>query len=195
MNEVRNIKSFSTVEQLPRLTEFGYQLTYMPKEAKELIQYCYSKLKTLTPQFEPLDGYSGIRAQLLSLGNFPKEANRVLELLQPIHEEWCGQYLEPSMIWGIRSYLPGSTLPIHVDHLSSHHVASTILVDKEVDEDWEFNFQTHGGEKITITQNPYGMLMYESAKCKHARLSPLKGRYYRNFYVHYKLRDWKYIGK
>lgn len=192
MSKVRDIKSFSTIKQLPRLTQLGYQLIMMPTEAKELIEYCYSKLKNTNPQLEPLNNQSGVKAELLSLDPFHKESQRVMELLQPMHEEWCGQYLEPSIIWGIRSYLPDSTLPIHTDHLSSHHVASTILVDQDVDEDWELNFQTHQGDIITITQNPYGMVMYESAKCKHARLSPLKGRYYRNFYVHYKLRDYKY---
>tara|TARA_B110000503_G_scaffold34546_1_gene56279 strand:+ start:1023 stop:1607 length:585 start_codon:yes stop_codon:yes gene_type:complete len=192
MGKIRDIKSFSTVEQLPRLTQLGYQLIMIPNEAKELVDYCYSKLVNAIPQSEPLNNHSGVRAELLPLDNFPKESKRILELLQPMHEEWCGQFLEPSIIWGIRSYLPGSTLPIHTDHLSSHHIASTILVDAEQEEEWELNFQKHDGEVVSITQNPGGMVMYEAAKCRHARLSPFKGKYYRNFYVHYRLKDWKY---
>ena len=33
------------------------------------------------------------------------------------------------------------------------------------------------------------MILYESALCEHARKEPFGGKYFRNFYIHYKLND------
>ena len=109
-----------------------------------------------------------------------------------MHEEWCNQPLEPVMIWGVRSYLEGSVLPIHTDNLQTHHIASTILIDSDEDEEWEFQIQGHDFNVIDICQKKGGMVMYESGKCKHARRNPFKGRFYRNLYVHYKLKNFEY---
>ena len=38
------------------------------------------------------------------------------------------------------------------------------------------------------------MILYESAVCEHGRKEVFGGTHFRNFYVHYKLKDWKYVG-
>ena len=183
------MKEFSSIKELPRLTKTGWELKMVPPKVFNIVEDIWDKLQLDTPQDEGIDI---IKSKLFPLTNFPKESQKILDLLKPIYEEWCGQYLIPYMIYGVREYKNGSTLPIHTDPLSSYHISGTIQLDK--DEIWGLNFQDHSGEVLEITQKYGGMLMYESAKCKHARLSPFKGNYFRNLYVHYKLRDWEYTG-
>ena len=40
--------------------------------------------------------------------------------------------IEPSYIYGIRSYQKGSRLEEHVDRLETHHISSIIIVDKDL---------------------------------------------------------------
>ena len=183
------VKQFKNIKELPRLTQYGWQLQMPPKEVMDIINNCWGQLKKIKPKEEGLDY---IKTNFYPLNLFPNHSKQILNLLKPIHEEWCGQYLTPYMIYGVREYKKGATLPIHTDHLLTHHVSSIIQLEKE--RNWALDFQTHQGEVLTINQNYGGMLMYESAKCKHARTTPFKGSYFRNFYVHYKLRDWEYVG-
>jgi len=43
---------------------------------------------------------------------------QILDLLLPLHEEWVGQRLEPTAVYGIRVYQTNSTMIDHLDVLS-----------------------------------------------------------------------------
>jgi len=190
---VGNIKYFNNIKDLPRLTEVGWAMVKCPDDILSIINRCYKQLVEKQPRFDVVHSKAGIKAQLFDINqHFSKEGKEILEGLKPIHEEWCNQPLESSMIWGVRSYLEGSVLPIHTDNLQTHHVASTIMIDSDQDEDWALQVQGHDFNVVDIYQKKGGMVMYESGKCKHARREPFKGRFYRNLYVHYKLKNFKY---
>ena len=59
--------------------------------------------------------------------------------------------------------------------------------------------QNNLNEYLVLLQNVIGtkagdIILYESAKCEHGREETFGGTYFRNFYVHYKLKDWTYAG-
>jgi hypothetical protein len=69
-----------------------------------------------------------------------------------------------------------------------------IIVDKKVDKDWPLDIQDHEGNWHQIYTEPGDMILYESATNLHGRTEPFEGEYYRNFFLHYTLADYKFIG-
>ena len=97
----------------------------------------------------------------------------------------------------------GATLTSHVDRIATHHISSIIIVDKDLAcgcsnkpeaEDWPLDIQGHDGEWYKVYAQPGDMILYESAVCEHGRNEVFGGTHFRNFYVHYKLKDWEYVG-
>ena len=126
------------------------------------------------------------------MDNCPRIKEIIHSELQPIHEEFSGENIEPTFIYGIRSYKRGAILEPHRDRIATHHISSIIIVDKQVDRDWPLDIQDHQGRWHKIYAEVGDMILYESAVCEHGRKEPLEGEYFRNFFVHYKLKDYTY---
>lgn len=199
-------KTFSSVEDFPKFTENGFTLKKCPQDLWNIINDTYGLLKEKTRE-ENFEGKENIivggGSELLSFDSIPSIRTLIHKELLPIHEEWSGANLEPSFVYGIRSYLKNATLTPHVDRIATHHISSIIIVDKDLAcgcsnkphaDDWPLDIQGHDGDWYKVYAQPGDMILYESAKCEHGRVEPFGGTYFRNFYVHYKLSDWKYVG-
>lgn len=201
-------KVFTSREDFPKFTEKGFMVVKVPPTEWGIINDAYQILKD-NPKDETFSGVKSIiptqneeyGSQLMSLDNLPTLKNLLHKSLQPLHEEWSGQSLDPSAIYGIRSYKKGSSLINHSDRLETHHISSIIIVDKNLDcgctrkkepEDWPLHIQSHDGEWHKIYAEPGDMILYESISCLHGRPDIFKGKFFRNFYIHYKLKDWTY---
>lgn len=109
--------------------------------------------------------------------------------LQPILEEWSGirwtsfyysiqqplsmhlfHRLKPSLIYGIRRYLKGASLALHVDRLSTHVVSAILQIDQNVDQEWPLMIVDLDNKSRKINMKPGDMLLYESAKLPHGRM-------------------------
>lgn len=179
------MKTFTSHLDLPAFSPDGYYFRLVPDKVWGLIQDIYSLIKLKPPVIE-----EGFNAVLYPLSDINYLNGLIMEELKPIHEEWCGEELVPNNIHGVRSYMKGAILPIHRDHIQTHHISCIIMLEK--DQEWRLEVEDHKKEILEIDLNPKGMLMYESAKCRHARTTPFTGNYYNNFYVHYSLKNWKY---
>ena len=180
------MKTFTSYTDLPSFSPDGYYFRLVPDKVWGYIQDVYSLLKLK----EPIEDI-GFDAVLYPLSDVHYLSNLIMDELKPIHEEWCGEELIPQNIYGVRSYRKGSKLPIHRDHIKTHHISCIIMLEK--DEEWRLELESHSRDIVRIDLNPGGMLMYESAKCRHARTIPFTGSYYNNFYVHYTLKNYEYI--
>mmetsp|Transcript_4822 Transcript_4822/g.7426 ORF Transcript_4822/g.7426 Transcript_4822/m.7426 type:complete len:477 (-) Transcript_4822:58-1488(-) len=99
-------------------------------------------------------------------------------------EEWTGQRLTQTSLYGVRVYSEGSVLATHVDRLPL--VTSCIInVDQDVDEPWPIEVYAHDGKAYNVTMEPGDMVLYESHSVLHGRPFPLKGRYYANVFIHF----------
>lgn len=99
-------------------------------------------------------------------------------------EEWTGQKLKASSLYGIRVYKEGHFLAPHVDRLPL--VSSAIInVAQDLDEDWPIEVIGHDGKAHNVTMEPGDMVLYESHSVVHGRPFALKGRYYANIFVHF----------
>jgi len=197
-------KTFTSAEDFPIFTKNGFELTTCPPEVWGILQDSYKLLehKITNEEFEGKENIIvGGGSEMLSFDAIPSIRSYIHKQLHGLHEEWSGESLDPSFIYGIRSYLKNATLSTHVDRIATHHISSIIIVDKNLtcgcqhkpeSEDWPLDIQGHDGEWYKIYAKPGDMILYESAKCEHGRLEPFGGTYFRNFYVHYKLKDWTY---
>ena len=94
--------------------------------------------------------------------------------VQAILEEWTGQKLKQTSLYGIRVYKEGSVLASHVDRLPL--VTSAIInVDQDVDEPWPVEVYDHDGNAHNVTMEPGDIVLYESHTVVHGRPAPLKG--------------------
>ena len=81
-------------------------------------------------------------------------------------QEWFGEELSPTSLYGIRVYTEGAILLPHVDRLPL--VASAMLsVAQDVEEDWPTEVYDHNGRAHNVTLAPGDMLLFESHSILH----------------------------
>ena len=99
-------------------------------------------------------------------------------------EDWTGEDLSPTSIYGIRVYKEGAVLLPHVDRLPL--VASAMVnIAADVDEPWPVEIYDHDGTAHNVTLEPGEMLLFESHSAIHGRPFPLKGRFYAMLFIHF----------
>jgi prolyl 4-hydroxylase len=109
---------------------------------------------------------------------------KIWDAARDILEEWTGQELAYSSIYGIRVYKEGAILAPHVDRLPL--VSSAIInVAQDVDQPWPLEVIGHDGKATNVTMEPGDMVLYESHSIIHGRPFPLKGRFMANLFVHF----------
>jgi len=120
-------------------------------------------------------------------GGGPVLKQKIWNLAQSTIEEWTGQSLTGTSLYGVRVYKEGAVLSPHVDRLPL--VSSAIVnVAQDVDEDWPIEVIGHDGRAHNITMEPGDMVLYESHSVIHGRPYPLKGRFYANVFIHFEPR-------
>ena len=187
------MKVFTSYHDLPQFTPNGYTIDTIPNKIWNYIQEIYYLVKLQQPTNDGMFNDVGeINANKYKLENIPYLRGFLLDQLKPLHEEWCGEELIPCHMYGVRSYNKGATLLIHRDRIETHHISS--IINLEWDEDWAIEIEGHDKQVKGITTNSKEIILYESAKCRHARTIPFKGTYYNNLYLHYTLKNWEYRG-
>jgi len=117
-------------------------------------------------------------------GAGPALKQRLWDAARDSLEEWTGQKLKESSLYGIRVYEKDSILSTHVDRMPL--ISSCIInVDQDVDEDWPIEVIGHDGKAHNITMEPGDMVLYESHSILHGRPFALKGRHYANVFIHF----------
>ena len=188
-------------KEIPKFTELGFALQKCPDETWNIINDSYQLLKdrAINEEFAGKeDIIKGGETEILSFDALPSIRTLIHNQLLPVHQQWINNAdIEPSFIYGIRSYKKGATLEKHYDRVETHHISSIIIVDKDLacgcknkpeSDDWPLDIQGHDGEWYKVYAQPGDMILYESAICEHGREEPFGGTFFRNFYVHYKIK-------
>jgi hypothetical protein len=190
----------NNISELPKLSPLGFKVCKVPPKTWKLIQETYLLLKS----FKVEENWEGIetfihnkegknnKLEMFNMDVCPRIKEIIQSELHHIHDCFIDykEELEPIWIYGIRSYPRDSILEMHTDRPTTHHISSIVIVDKKVDKDWPLQIYDHDGNIHTIYTEPGDMILYESAICKHGRIEPLEGEYYRNFFAHYKLKNY-----
>lgn len=197
------MKIFKSEKDIPKFHKKGFKKKKVPESAWKLILNLYQKVKEKEEEEEHFDfkevyipHESGkVSSNILNIGEFETHKQILFQMLQEDHEKFCSNAkIKPCMMYGIRSYLNGAKLAMHVDKVETHHISSIIMVDKDLGgkKDWPLNIIDHKGKPHEVYLEPGEMVLYESATCEHGREEIFKGNYFRNFFVHYSLADYKY---
>lgn len=122
------------------------------------------------------------------------------ELKKEIHdhlkiklEEWAGIELEPTFVYGIRTYHNGTKLDIHRDRPNTHIISCILNVYQDVEEDWPLQIEDHFYRKHEIIMEAGDLVFYEGSKLPHGREKPLKGRAFANIFCHFKPKEYELI--
>ena len=196
-------KTFKTKSDLPKLSELGFKVVKVPINTWRLIQEAYKLLENvkteeywegITNFIHDKDGNAPV--EIYNMDNCHRIKEIIADELLPVHEEFIGykEKIKPKWIYGIRSYKRGAILENHTDTLQTHHISSIVIVDKKVDRDWPLDIQDHQGRWHKVYAEPGDMILYESATNLHGRTEPFEGEYFRNFFLHYTLSDYKFVG-
>jgi len=116
--------------------------------------------------------------------------------LKELVEDWVGEELDITDMYGLRQYEEGARLLTHVDRESTHAASFIINVAQgNLTEDWPVEVHDHADRLHEVVMSPGDIVYYESAKCLHGRNRPLtgEGAYYVNLFAHYRPKgdpDW-----
>ena len=107
--------------------------------------------------------------------------------LKVLVEEWSGSKLELTDIYGMRRYEDGARLLTHVDREATHAASLIINVAQGgIREPWPVEIYDHANRLHEVIMEEGDIVYYESAKCLHGRMKPLRGEYYVNLFAHYR---------
>lgn len=108
----------------------------------------------------------------------------IFKTIHPLLEEWSGQTLEHSAIYGIREYQHDAILDMHVDRYQTHIISMIINVDQEVNSEWPLYIYDHHSRLHKVFLKPGDVVFYESARVAHGRPEALDGKTYANIFAH-----------
>lgn len=182
-------------KSMQNYTDFGFKKIRAPEELMTMLTEFWETNKgkekneqwgagnTYTNHWQSPTMMLSVENAALPGGGF-KLKNKIWDAARETIQEWTGQDLTPSSLYGIRIYKEDAVLAPHVDRLPL--VSSAIInVAQDVDEDWPIEVYAHDGKAYNITMQPGDMVLYESHSVIHGRPFPLKGRFYANVFIHF----------
>ncbi|KAL7495760.1 hypothetical protein ACHAWT_004136 [Skeletonema menzelii] len=109
------------------------------------------------------------------------------ERLKEVVQEWVGEEIEQTDLYGMRQYETGARLLTHVDRINTHAVSLIVNVAQgNLTEPWTVEVYDHADRLHEVVMEPGTIVYYESAKALHGRNSPLAGGFYTNLFTHYR---------
>lgn len=107
--------------------------------------------------------------------------------LKLLVEDWSGEELENTDIYGMRRYERGARLLHHTDREATHAASLIINVAQGImNRPWTVEIYDFADRLHEVVMEPGDIVYYESAKCLHGRNTPLDGEYYVNLFSHYR---------
>jgi hypothetical protein len=176
---------------VPPVTEEGFKLQRLPADTYRWLKAWYDEQRVIKMAKEKTSGVCMNQvvapSEMTHLTSEYKD--KLSSELKPILQEWFGNDkpdLILTSIYGIRRYVNGSILRMHVDTVNTHVVSAIINVDQKADKDWPLLILDHEGNEHNVSMVPGDMVLYESAKLLHGRPDVFYGEHYDNIFIHYK---------
>jgi len=122
-----------------------------------------------------------------SLLDLPSELKQAVhDHMKPALEEWANTRLEPTYVYGIRTYHDTAKLKTHRDRLNTHIISCIINIYQDVEEDWPLQIEDNYYRVHSVIMAPGEVVFYESARLNHGREIAMKGKAYANIFCHFK---------
>lgn len=196
-NQKSNKIFFKSAEELPKVSTTGFEVIQIPNNLWNKLQDIYQLIKhTETPESNLGDFIVSDKnhaANIMSMDHIHHLKDSLHNDFKQIHEEWSSFKLDPATFYGIRSYLDGAQLIMHKDRPEELHVSSILHIDEDVNQPWPLHIKGHDGHLYKILTKPGQMILYESALCEHGRPEFMDGNFFRNAFIHYKLKNYELL--
>lgn len=181
-------------ESLPNYTRTGFQKFSVPEPLFEKILKFYHE-NQLTQRDEYVEGYIfnalTPNVSTSTLIDMPSELRKEIhDSVKPMLEQWCGKAVEPTFVYGIRTYKDKAVLKPHRDRIETHIFGTIINVAQVAREDWLLMIEDHLYHEHQVVLKPGEMIFYESARLKHGRPIPFEGEVFANIFCHFKPVDY-----
>jgi prolyl 4-hydroxylase len=76
-------------------------------------------------------------------------------------------------------------LKMHRDITSTHIISAILNIEQDVEIDWPLEIDDNYYRHHHVTMRPGDMLLYEGARVRHGRPTPLEGELFCNIFVHF----------
>ena len=184
------INSKEASEYIPAYTRSGMIAKRFPPELFQQIRRFYQENR-LKAQDEHVPGdfisNAGNHRQSSSLIELTAELKqKIHDVMKPLMEQWCGEKLEPTFVYGIRIYHDKAVLKTHRDRLETHIISAIINVEQDVNEDWPLLIEDNYYREHQVLLKPGEMFFYEGGRLKHGRPEALNGNHFANIFCHFK---------
>jgi hypothetical protein len=151
------------LKQPPKMTNFtsaGYAKVPTPLPLLQKLQ-AYYKEHTPEPELWPAGNtYTNHWESPTSMIPLtPRLQAMVIDALQPILEQWTGQPLVATSVYGIRVYPRHAVLAPHVDRLPLVTSAILNIAQEDMDEPWPLEVIAHDGVAVNITSEPGDLIL------------------------------------
>ena len=171
-------------KDLPPQYGKAFDIIDTPEEVTNLItEFLFKHDAEDEQELHEIDG----KSRLYNLDKAPSITKRIHEIYLPIAEKMSGQKLEPTYVYGVRSYSKDSSLKMHRDRKETHAVSFSVTYSK--DADWPLECEGEDLNEYKLELEPGKSLYYNGSRYKHGRPSKYTGKEYLNFYVHYKIKS------
>ncbi len=189
----------SVNEFVPNYTPSGIHKIEMPSQLFDKVNQFYrNNRKDLADEHVQGgfifngDSRAKIRKTSSSIVNLtPELRQEVHDALKPLMEDWCGQTLEPTFVYGIREYHNGAVLKMHRDRIDTHIISAIINVDQDTEEDWPLVIEDNYYRTHHIMIKPGEVILYEGGRLLHGRPIMFEGVSFANMFCHFKPVDYE----
>jgi len=177
-------------ELIDNYTKKGFKKTKLNKDLYARILSFYQDNQNISVKevgdneiinaFDPL-------SQASSMIQLPKDMRTEIHShLLPQLSKWCGEALEPTFVYGIRTYHNGAILKPHRDRLNTHIISAIINIDQKINKPWPLHIEDNYYRPHEVFLQPGEMVFYEGARLIHGRPEALDGERFANIFCHYK---------
>ena len=176
-------------ELLPNFTRLGFHKTMIdPELFQEIIDFFRANGGILRDEYVEggfifTEGKSACASGLIDLSQELRD--KIHESLLSALSEWSGIELEPTFVYGIRTYHRGAVLKEHRDRQQTHIISAIINVDQNVEQDWCLHIEDNYYRRHKVVLKPGEIIFYEGARLQHGRPEPLAGESFSNIFCHY----------
>lgn len=167
-------------EYLPNHTKVGFAKSSLSKELYQQLVHFYDdgnakiQLEHVPGDFIFNENRNENSSSIIELSQALRD--KVHDELKPLLEKWCGESLEPTFVYGIRTYHHGAILKSHRDRLETHIISAIINIEQDVNEPWPLVIDDNYYRSNEVFITPQEVIMYEGARLLHGRPIALNGK-------------------
>ena len=189
-DDLAHEKYLNETKDLPPQYGKAFDIIDTPDEITNLVTAFLMKHKDNVTDEQELHEING-KSRLYNMDNDKTIAQRIHQIYLPIAEKMSGKKLEPTFVYGIRSYGKDTSLKMHRDRKETHAVSFSVTYS--ADKPWNLVCEGEDLNEYKLDIKPGKSLYYNGSRYLHGRPDKYTGEEYLNFYVHYKIKDTKVI--